>query len=84
MTQADDELVAEGAALEAVRQELLLTNLDLWYAYFAVGGDLPYGTMRDYLAGSTTTSRREHNRLALVLNEQFLDLGSDDSVPYLA
>jgi hypothetical protein len=84
VTGADDELVAEGAGLEAVRHELLLTNLDLWYAYFAVGGELPYATMREYFAGATSVSRREHNRLALVLNEQFLDLGSGYPVPYLA
>ena len=84
MIQVQDELVAEGAGLEAVRHELLLTSLDLWYAYFAVGGDLPYSTMREYLAGSARASRREHNRLALVLNEEFLDLGADHPVPYLA
>ena len=83
VTAADDQVVVEGAGLEAVRHELMLTSLDLWYAYFAVGGDLPYDTMLAYLAGSTSAKRREHNRLALVLNERFLDLGADFPVPYL-
>jgi hypothetical protein len=76
--------VDEGGALDAARQDLLLPNLDLWYGYFALGGDLPYDAMRAYLAGAATAPSAEHNKLAVVLNERYLDRGANHPVPYLA
>ena len=84
MIEARRELVDQGESLEAARRELMLTQLDLWYGYFAVGGELPYDTVRSYLKGATGATRREHNKLALVLNEAFQDLRAEQSVPYLS
>jgi hypothetical protein len=74
---------AEGRELDARCRELDLTHHDLWLAYFALGGNATFDQIGSYLHGRATLPAREHNMLALALNEMFLDRGANHPVPYL-
>ena len=66
------------------RSQPLLTQLDLWLDYFALGGQTSLEGMGSYLTGGAPRMPvSEHNRLALALNEAFLDQGGNHPVPYL-
>ena len=62
-------------ALDEARKVIGLSVDDLWMRYFALGGNLVPSEVSGYLHGLFTIDVREHNFLALALNEAFSDLG---------
>jgi hypothetical protein len=68
--------------LEAARKEIGLSLDDLWIRYFALGGNAEPLEVNGYLSDLLTLEIREHNVLALALNEAFSDLGMDHPVEY--
>jgi hypothetical protein len=68
--------------LNTARQQLGLSVLDLWIAYFAIGGLSDAPTLESYLHGQSTAPNTEHNLIAHALNERFSELNMDTPVPY--
>jgi hypothetical protein len=69
--------------LQTAREETGLSVEELWILYFALGGQADMFDVDLYLAGAGPLDRHEHNILALALNEQFMELDQDQTVPYL-
>jgi hypothetical protein len=67
--------------LEAARSQAGMSLEDLWWAYFALGGNVLPMVMRAYLDG-TEGRTIDYDVLAQAINERFLDLGGDHPVPY--
>lgn len=59
-----------------------MSATELWWAYFALGGNATPLQLTAFLAGVARPKRRDHDRLAQALNDQYADLGSDSPVPY--
>ena len=71
------------ADLDAARRQLELTMLDLWTAYFALGGHHDPATLTAYLAGEgDTAANSDHDIIVHALNESYLDRGQDHPLPY--
>lgn len=68
--------------LDATRQRLRLSYMDLWIDYFALGGRLDVGELTDYLQGDGPIDRTDHNVIVHALNELFRDRGEDASLAY--
>ena len=68
--------------LEAARQHLGLSYLDLWVDYFSLGGNLDAGQLTDYLRGQRDLSVSEHNVVVHALNEVFVDRGENHPLAY--
>ena len=58
-----------------------LTLDDLWWRYFAVGGNHRLGELADYLGGSAAWPADDHNVLAQTLNEALWALGCPSLAP---
>jgi hypothetical protein len=71
-----------GSMIEAFRQHADLTPDDLWWAYFALGGNATPHTVAGFLNGHAQPGRTDHDLLAHALNERFTQLGQDSPVPY--
>ena len=56
--------------------------MDLWIAYFALGGVSNANRLDLYLRGATSTSDHDHNLIVHALNEVFLDRGQRATLPY--
>lgn len=54
-----------------------LDSRELWLRYLALGGSAALSTFNAYLAADYEPNAREHDVIAQVLNEAFLDLGID-------
>ena len=74
--------MADGAALEVARLALRLPVLDLWIAYFALGGLGDASHLRQYLGGGAITTDHDHNLIVHALNEVYSERGRDSPVPY--
>lgn len=72
---------APHAVLEAARAQAGMSFVDLWIAYFALGGAAEPGAVRTYLAGRGSDSM-DYDVLAQAINERFLDQGESYPVPY--
>jgi len=70
------------AALNAGRAELGLSVHSLWIEYFALGGLRDLATLAAYLDGQNETSDRDHDLIALALNEAYHDRQMNHPVPY--
>jgi hypothetical protein len=70
--------------LEAARQRLGLSYMDLWIDYFAIGGNLSADQLGLYLGGDRDVTNTEHNVLAHALNERFRDRGENHPLTYRA
>jgi hypothetical protein len=68
----------------AACEVLGFTPVQLWTGYFAVGGLLGHGELVSYLDGGASLSDRDHDMLALVLNEELAERGVDHVVGYYA
>jgi hypothetical protein len=79
---ARTETVNSPMTLDAARQQLDLTVMDLWIAYFALGGLADAPTLNSYLHGDAVVSDPEHNLIAHALNEAFSDRLQNSPVPY--
>lgn len=71
-----------GSLLQTAFEATELTLLEFWLRYFALGGNASIGEVGGFLAEHSTPTQQEHNVLALTLNERFMDMGLDSSVPY--
>ena len=69
-------------SLDAARLKLNMTMLDLWVAYFALGGQRDARAMGAYVQGRTTASDSDHNVIVHALNETFNERDQDSPVPY--
>jgi hypothetical protein len=76
MTAAAHEII------EAGRVQADMSHEELWWAYFALGGDAGPAVVRCYLGG-LTTEPIEYDMLAHAINERFVERGGNHPVPYL-
>jgi hypothetical protein len=73
----------EIADLDAARRQLGMTMLELWIAYFALGGHHDEGTLTAYLEGNgDTPTNRDHDIIVHALNESYHDHGENQRLPY--
>jgi hypothetical protein len=68
--------------METFRHQADLTASELWWAYFALGGNATPHQLDDFLTGTVPSGRGDHDLLAQALNERFTSLGQDSPVPY--
>jgi hypothetical protein len=68
--------------MDAYREQADLTPDELWWAYFALGGNATPRTVAGYLNGDAVPGRSDHDVLAHALNERLTDLGQNSPVPY--
>ncbi len=68
--------------LEQARRDVGLSVDDLWMRYFALGGMSTALEVEAYLFGALVPAPRDHDVLAVALNERFSELGGDHPVPY--
>ena len=68
--------------LESARQEVGLTQDELWMRYFALGGAAMPTEFEAYLTGALEPERGEHDILVHAINERSMELGSDRRWPY--
>ena len=68
--------------LEAARHRSGYSVIELWIAYFSVGGRASVADVQAILAGRAEADRRDHDRLAQALNDRFVDMALDHPVPY--
>ena len=73
----------EIAGLDAARRQLGMTMLELWIAYFALGGHHDKGTLTAYLEGNgDTPTNSDHDIIVHALNESYHDHGENLRLPY--
>jgi hypothetical protein len=71
------------ADLDAARRQLGMTMLDLWIAYFALGGHHDARTLTAYLGGyGDTPTDSDHDIIVHALNESYQDRGENHPLPY--
>ena len=68
--------------LETARHRSGYSVIELWIAYFAIGGRGSVADLQAVLAGRAQPARRDHDRLAQALNERLADLDVGHLVPY--
>jgi hypothetical protein len=73
-----------GAVLDRARIELGLSQGDLWFHYFALGGMSSAIDVEAFLADILEPTAHDHDLIAHALNELFTELGQNHPVPYLA
>lgn len=75
--------MANIAALRAARDLLEMPLLDLWIAYFSIGGNLDAAQLRSYLdSGHPPIPTGDHDAIVHALNETFADRGHDHPLRY--
>ena len=72
------------AMFERCRLAARLTEVELWWAYFALGGEATPSQFAGFLHGTERPGPLDHDRLAHALNERLTDLGMNSPVPYFA
>ena len=70
------------APLDEARQRLGISVLDLWWTYFALGGNEDAYALTAYLNGQSTPTTATHNTIVHALNQTFGDRGQNSPVPY--
>jgi hypothetical protein len=65
------------------RQHAAVTTGELWLRYYCLGGCHTKLELELYLDGALLPPLREHNLIALALNEHFMDLDLDCFVPFM-
>jgi len=73
-----------GAVLDEARLELGLSQGDLWFHYFELGGMSSAIDVEAFLVGILQPSSHDHDLIAHALNELFTELGKNHPIPYLA
>jgi len=68
--------------MEHYRVAAELTPSELWWAYFALGGNRTPDAVAAIVEGRAHPDRTDHDLLALALNERFSELGRDSRVPF--
>jgi hypothetical protein len=69
-------------AVEAAREMLDLSLLDLWVDYFGLGGTLLPEEIERFLLGGERIGDRDHDMLVQALNEHFLERGENHPLAY--
>ena len=59
-----------------------MATIDVWLAYFALGGMESLAVVTSILKGTVVPSDLDFDVLAQALNERFMDRGQDHPVPY--
>ena len=70
--------------LDRARLKLGLTQAELWFHYFELGGMSSALDVEAYLVGVLEPSAHDHDLIAHALNEFFSELGQNHPVPYFA
>ena len=70
------------ADLDGARQEVGLSQDELWMRYFALGGSAMPTEFEAYLTGALHAEPGEHDILVHAVNERSMELGSDRRWPY--
>jgi hypothetical protein len=68
--------------LDVYRRNAELTRSELWMRYFELGGMSTALQVEAFLYGALQPSPHDHDVIAQALNERFVELGGDHSVPY--
>ena len=69
--------------LNAARLDAGLTIADLWLRYFGLGGMSTPVELEALLFGALMPTDHDHDLIAHALNERFVELGGNHSVPYV-
>ena len=69
-------------ALDEYRRDAGLTHGELWLRYFELGGMSSAVALEAYLYGALKPTAHDHDVIAHVLNERFVELGGNHPVPY--
>ena len=80
-----EKLVTDQTAtvLEQARQEAGLSQGDLWFRYFGLGGMSTALELEAFLFGALEPTVHDHDLIAHALNERFVELGGNHPVAYL-
>ena len=70
--------------LDRARISLGLSQGELWFHYFEVGGMSSAVELEAFLADILEPSDHDHDLIAHALNECFTEIGQNHPVPYLA
>jgi hypothetical protein len=73
---------SDGLGLEAGRDQLGMGLRYLWIAYFGLGGNGTPEQVERWMSGADDVSGPDHNLLAQVLNDEFVERGGDHPVRY--
>lgn len=79
---SDGQVEEPGGDLDRGRREVDLSMAELWWAYFALGGNATPTEVRAMVTGLRRPERLDHDILAQAINDRFLDLGLDHPVAY--
>jgi hypothetical protein len=69
--------------LEQARQDAGLSQKDLWFRYFGLGGMSTALQLEAFLYGALEPTVHDHDLIAHALNERFVELGGNHPVTYL-
>ena len=69
--------------LNVARLNAGLTIADLWLRYFGLGGTSTPVELEALLFGARMPTDHDHDLIAHALNERFVELGGNHSVPYV-
>ncbi len=72
-----------GNVLDRARVQLGLSQADLWFNYFELGGMSNGFDLEAFLYGVLAPSDHDHDVIAQALNERFAELGGNHPVPYV-
>lgn len=75
-------MIRSTSVLEQARLEVGLSNSDLWFRYFELGGMSTALELEAYLHEALTPTSHDRDLVATALNERFSELGGDHPVPY--
>ena len=68
--------------LDAARQRLGITSVDLWVEYFALGGCLNADGLSAYLQHEDAVGSSDHDVIVHALNEMFSERGENHPLSY--
>jgi hypothetical protein len=73
---------SRAVAVEAAREMLSMSLLELWVDYVSLGGSLSPGKIQAFLLGERLIGDHDHDVLVHALNERFFDQGDDHPLAY--
>ncbi len=68
--------------LEQGRRDVGLSQGELWFRYFELGGMSTALEVEAYLYGALIPTSHDGDVIAAALNERFAELGGDHPIPY--
>jgi hypothetical protein len=75
-------VTARTDGFEVARREVGLSQAELWFRYFELGGMSTALEVEAYLCGALASTPHDDDLLATALNERYSELGGDHPVPY--